>query len=78
MTEEQKEYKLERRGGKRIPRKGKKLGAPRQLIGAKRYQDFLDQETIQILKSISNTRSEAIRIAAKFYKEQYAKKEHIR
>jgi hypothetical protein len=43
-------------------------GAPFVLKGGKRYEVYLDDETIEILKKINPNRSEAIRILAKQFK----------
>lgn len=56
------------RGGKRTAGEGKKIGAPFKLIGARRCQDILDEETITKLMMINPNRSEAIRIAVKQFK----------
>lgn len=62
-----------RHGGRRTAREGKKIGAPFKLEGAKRSQDILDKETIDILEemvraNIAENRSDAIRKAVKSYK----------
>lgn len=60
-------------GGRRTAGEGKKIGAPFKLEGAKRSQDILDKETINILEEmikakIAENRSDAIRKAVKSYK----------
>ena len=57
-------------GGKRIAGEGKKIGRPAKDMGTngKRYQDYLDDETIAVLKRIDKDRSRAIRILAKQFK----------
>ncbi len=56
-------------GGKRTPGPGKRIGRPANIgTNGKRYIDYLDDETIEILKTINPNRSEAIRILAKLFK----------
>lgn len=57
-------------GGRRIAGEGKKIGRPAEDMGTnpKRFQDYLDEETIEVLKKINKDRSRAIRILAKQFK----------
>lgn len=72
MTETKGKYKVHKNwGGKRTAGEGKKLGAPAEIgEGGKRYQDYLDDETIAVLAEIDPNRSKAIRVLARKYKEQ--------
>ena len=66
MSEQKGKYSW---GGKRTAGKGKKLGKPADIgTNGKRYQDYLDDETIAILSKIHPNRSQAIRILAGKYK----------
>jgi hypothetical protein len=57
-------------GGKRTAGEGKKIGKPADIgSNGKQYADYLDDETIEILKKVNPNRSEAIRILAKQFKE---------
>ena len=70
MSETKGKYIVKKKhGGKRIAGEGKKIGKPADIgTNGKRYQDYLDDETIAILKKINPNRSEAIRILAKQFK----------
>ena len=72
MTETKGKYKVHKNwGGTRIAGEGKKIGKPAEIgSNGKRYQDYLDDETIAILAQINNNRSEAIRVLARKYQEQ--------
>lgn len=67
MSEAKAKYTVKsKHGGKRIPGEGKKIGKPADIgTNGKRYQDYLDDETIEALKKINPNRSEAIRLLAK-------------
>lgn len=64
-TKERKKIKFTH-GGKRTAGAGKKIGKPADIgTNGKRYQDYLDDETIEALMRIHSNRSQAIRILAK-------------
>lgn len=66
MTEIKGTYKV-KHGGKRVAGPGKLIGRPTDMIGTKgkKYSDYLDDETIEALKSVHPVRSIAIRMLAK-------------
>jgi hypothetical protein len=68
MSETKAKYKV-KHGGTRTPGPGRKIGKPAEIgTNGKIYANYLDDETIIILRAIHPIRSQAIRMAAKQYK----------
>jgi hypothetical protein len=71
MSETKAPYKVERRGGVRIPGPGKSIGRPREVIDPITVSVYLDRPTKTVLDTISTNQSEAIRKMAEFWEKHH-------